>query len=131
MKIYSLVRFISFGTLSLILFSVVTAVAATNTVPATSLDDKTSPISRNSVKPLACNGISVASLITGAGVITGTAGNDLILTSSGMDIIDGSGGNDCIVGGGGDDWITGGDGDDICLGGPGTDIFTTCEGENQ
>ena len=32
-------RFISFGALTLILFSVVTAVAATNTVPATRLDD--------------------------------------------------------------------------------------------
>jgi len=131
MKSSFLMRFISFGALTLILFSVVTAVAATNTVPDTSLDDTTSSLNRNHVKPSACGGIFVTSLITGTGIITGSSGNDLILASSGIDIIDGSGGNDCIVGGGGDDMITGGDGNDICLGGPGTDVFATCEGESQ
>lgn len=124
-------RFISFGALTLILFSVVTAVAATNTVPATRLDDRTSFINANNVKPSACAGISVTNSVSGTGVITGTAGNDLIIASTGMDVIDGSGGNDCIVGGGGDDMINGGDGNDVCLGGPGTDVFATCEGESQ
>ena len=131
MKTTFLMRFISFGALTLILFSVVTAVAATNTVPATSTDDKTSSISLNYLKPSACAGISVTNLITGTGVITGTSGNDLILASFDIDIIDGSGGNDCIVGGDGNDLITGGDGNDICLGGPGTDVFATCENESQ
>lgn len=131
MKTSFLIRFLSFSALTLLLFSVVTAVAATNTIPATRLDDKTSSISLNNLKPSACSGISVTNLITDTGSITGTSGNDLILASSGIDIIDGSGGNDCIVGGGGDDLIAGGDGSDICLGGPGTDVFATCEGEMQ
>jgi Ca2+-binding RTX toxin-like protein len=131
MKTSFLMRFISFGAFTLILFSGVTAVAATNTVPSTSLDDRTSSINRNNVKPSACAGISVTNLITGTGVITGTTGNDLILASFDIDIIDGSGGNDCIVGGDANDVITGGDGNDICLGGPGTDVFATCESESQ
>ena len=127
----NLLRFLSFGAWTLILLGVVTAVAATNTVPSTRLDLKSASIGINHLKPAACSGIIFTNLITGAGTITGTAGNDLILGSAGADTIDGAGGNDCILGGGGDDQITGGDGNDICLGGPGTDIFIDCEGEYQ
>jgi len=116
---------------ALILFSVGTAVAATNTVPATRADVETRSIGINDYKPSSCSGLALTALVTGAGTITGTEGNDLILGSSGADIIDGLGGSDCIAGGGGDDTITGGDGSDICLGGPGTDAFTVCEGEVQ
>ena len=119
------------GALTLVLFSAVTAIAATNTVPATRSDRKSAAIGINDIKPAACAGISLTNLITGAGTITGTDGNDLILAGAGADNIDGLGGNDCILGGGGDDSLTGGDGGDICLGGPGTDTFTTCEGETQ
>jgi Ca2+-binding RTX toxin-like protein len=124
-------RLIAFGTLTLVLFSVVTAIAATNTVPATLLDYRTLSISVNHFRPSACAGISVTNLVTGTGTITGTAANDLILASAGADLIDGSGGNDCIVSGGGDDQLTGGDGSDVCVGGPGTDTFTACEIETQ
>ena len=131
MKTSFLIRFFWSSILSLLLFSVVTAVAATNTIPATRLGYKTNALFYNHLRPSACAAISVTNLVTGAGVITGTAGNDLILASPGVDVIDGSGGNDCIVGGGGDDILTGSLGNDICLGGPGTDIFATCESENQ
>jgi Ca2+-binding RTX toxin-like protein len=124
-------RFLSFGAWTLVLLGVVTAVAATNTVPSTRLDLKSASIGINHLKPAVCAGIIVTNLITGAGTITGTAGNDLILGSSGADSIDGAGGDDCILGGGGDDQITGGDGNDVCLGGPGMDEFTACEGEYQ
>ncbi len=119
------------GALTLILFSVVTALTATNTVPPTRIGRTTLPIGLNDLKPSACGGILVTGLVTGAGVITGTDGNDLILGSPGADTIDGLGGNDCILGGGGDDSITGGEGSDICLGGPGADTFIACEGESQ
>ena len=131
MKPFSLIRFFLFSISSLLLFSVVTAVAATNTIPATKLGYKTIPLFNNHLRPSACAAISVTNLVTGAGMITGTAGNDLILASPGVDIIDGSGGNDCIVGGSGDDILTGGLGNDVCLGGAGTDIFATCESESQ
>ena len=124
-------RLLAFGSLTLILFSVVTAVAATNTIPATSLDHKFVSIGLNDIKPPACAGISISNLVTGAGIITGTIGNDLILASSGVDTIDGLDGNDCILGGNGDDIIVGGEGNDFCLGNAGTETFTTCEGEIQ
>lgn len=124
-------RYLFFFTLALILFSVVTAIAATNTVPSTRLDHHSAPIGLNDLSPSNCAGIFVTNLVTGSGTITGTGGNDLILASSAADTIDGLGGDDCIVGGGGDDFITGNDGADICIGGPDNDTFATCEGEIQ
>lgn len=109
-----------FGSLSLLLFSAVTAVAATNTVPTTSADQKSMGIGINEIKPPACGGISVTTLVTGAGTITGTEANDLILAGSAADTIDGLGGDDCIVAGGEFD---------TCTGGAGTDVFVDCESE--
>jgi Ca2+-binding RTX toxin-like protein len=119
------------GLVALLLFSSVTAIAATNTIPATRLDAATSSVEINDLKPLACGGLFLTNLVTGSGTLTGSEGNDLILGGSGADMVDGLGGNDCILAGGGDDSIFGGGGTDICLGGPGNDIFETCEGENQ
>lgn len=127
----SSLRFIIFGLLVLILITSLTAIAATNTVPATRLTDRTLPYNINHLKPSACAGWSLTALVTGSVTLTGTEGNDLILASSGSDTIDGLGGSDCILGGGGDDQIMGGEGNDACLGGPGTDSFIACEGESQ
>jgi Ca2+-binding RTX toxin-like protein len=127
MKIPFPLRLLTFGLAVLIVISTVTAVAATNTVPATSITHQTIPVGVNDLKPSACAGWPLANLVTGAGTITGTEGNDLIIGSSNADTIDGLGGDDCILGGGGDDLITGGDGTDVCIGGPGTNTFTTCE----
>lgn len=124
-------RFLTFSLLALVIITTLTAIAATNTVPATRIDNKAISFQINHLKPSACAGLSLTTLVTGSGTITGTASNDLILASSGVDTIDGLGGNDCIVGGGGDDNINGGDGSDVCIGGSGNDIFTTCEGEVQ
>lgn len=124
-------RFLTFSLIALILITTLTAVAATNTIPPTRADTEMISFQINHLRPSACAGLSLTTLITGSGTLTGTAGNDLILASSGIDTIDGLGGDDCIVGGGGDDNITGGDGSDICVGGAGNDIFTTCEGEVQ
>jgi Ca2+-binding RTX toxin-like protein len=124
-------RLMVIGLIALVLFSSVTALAATNTVPVTRMDDLVMIISLNDTKPQACEGWFLTSLVTGTGTIAGTSGNDLILGSSATDTIDGMGGDDCILGGGGDDQISGGDGSDVCLGGPGSDTFITCEGETQ
>lgn len=124
-------RLVILGGLFCIVLSALTAIAATNTVPATRADVDGIPIGYNDIRPPACAGIYIDNLITGSGSITGTAGNDLILASPGIDTIDGLGGNDCILGGGSDDTLTGGDGNDVCLGGPGTDTFFTCESEIQ
>jgi Ca2+-binding RTX toxin-like protein len=124
-------RYLIYGLLALIILTSLTAVAATNTIPSTRLAAKVISFNINHLKPSVCSGISVATLITGTGTITGTAGNDLILGSYGDDVIDGLGGDDCILGGGGDDIIYGGDGNDVCIGGTGTDTFTDCETEIQ
>ncbi len=131
MKLPRPLQLLTVGLIALLLFSSVTAVAATNTIPTTRVDTAVSSVDINDLKPSACAGLFLTNLVTGAGTLTGSAGNDLILGSSGVDAIDGLGGDDCILGGGGDDQLTGGDGNDICLGGPGTDTFSTCEGESQ
>ena len=79
------------------------------------------------LRPAECAGLMLTNVVTGAGAITGTAGNDLILGSGGADTIDGGGGNDCILGGGGDDQLDGGEGTDVCLGGAGSNTFSNCE----
>lgn len=116
---------------ALIILSSFTAIAATNTIPPTQVEDTSITFQIAHLRPSACAGLSLANLITGSGTLTGTEGNDLILGSTGADVIDGLGGNDCILGGGGADTITGGDGSDVCLGGADADAFTTCESEVQ
>jgi Ca2+-binding RTX toxin-like protein len=116
---------------ALIILSSMTAIAATNTIPSTQVEDTSITFQIAHLRPSACAGLSLTNLVTGSGALTGTEGNDLILGSTGADTINGAGGNDCILGGGGDDMITGGDGNDVCLGGDGNDIFSECEGELQ
>lgn len=124
-------RHLVVGLVALLVMFSMTAIAATNTVPPTRMDSPTISFNINHVKPSVCAGIAVTNLISGAGTIIGTEGNDLILGSAGADEIYGMGGHDCIVGGGGDDLLDGGDGNDVCVGGAGSDTFTDCEGEIQ
>jgi hypothetical protein len=124
-------RFLTFSLFALVIITTLTAVAATNTIPPTRIDSQVISYHINHLRPSACAGLSLTTLVTGSVTITGTAGNDLILGSANVDTIDGLGGDDCILGGGGDDNINGGDGSDICIGGPGDDTFTTCEGVVQ
>jgi Ca2+-binding RTX toxin-like protein len=131
MKVPFALRLLTFGLVALIIISSATAFAAANIVQTTNVAHQTLNVNINDLKPSICAGWSLENLVTGAGVITGTEGDDLILGGSSMDVIDGLGGDDCILGGGGDDQITGGSGTDICVGGPGTDTFITCESESQ
>ena len=105
---------------AMVLLSVIGAVAASNTVPFTRLDEDSFSITANDLKPSECATMNLTNIV----VVTngsGTAGNDLILGSSGGDNIRGGAGNDCIVGGGGDDTLQGQRGDDIILGQDGND----------
>ena len=112
------------GMVVLLIASIVTASAAANTVPATSVDQHTDSVSVNDLKPAACAALNLTSIASGSGTLSGSSGNTLILGSSGDDIIAGQDGDDCIVGGGGDDTLIGGDGDDVLIGGSGTDSCT-------
>lgn len=128
MRIRFTFQLLLFGLIMLVLISVVTAIAATNTVPPTRLDNEIKSITSNDLKPSSCVSLDLRNIISGSGTITGTSGNDLILGSPGDDTISGLGGDDCILGGNGNDTISGGDGNDICNGGGSAgDTFTACE----
>jgi len=116
------------GTVLLLMASVMSAVAAANTVAPSGLGEASHSIMPNDLKPPQCDALHLTNLITGSGNISGTLENDLILGSAGADTISGEGGNDCILGGGGNDTLIGGDGTDVCLGGAGTDTLdASCE----
>jgi Ca2+-binding RTX toxin-like protein len=117
------------GVLALLLLCIAVVATAANTVPASNLGSASQAITANTLKPAACNGITLTNLVIGN---NGTAGNDLVLGSAGVDNMNGAGGNDCILGGGGNDSIAGGAGTDVCIGGPGTDTFNNnCETQIQ
>jgi Ca2+-binding RTX toxin-like protein len=113
--------------MGLVVASVASAFAATNTIAPSNIGFQSVSVNANDLKPAACAALNLTTVIHGSGTITGTSGNDLILGSSGDDVIDGLGGDDCIVGGGGNDIIDGNDGNDICIGGGGNVTFLNCE----
>lgn len=101
----------------------VIAVTAANSVPATRMGTSARTIDADALKPAGCAAIALATLVTGSGIVTGTAGADLILTGTGIDAPNGADGNDCIVAGDGNDSISGGNGNDVLYGGPGADTI--------
>ena len=110
----------------------ISALAATNSVPASNAERDLSAITVDQKKPKpACNGITVTVLVTGGG--NGGNGNDLVLgTAAANTNLRGMNGDDCIHGGGGNDLLRGDGGTDVCIGGPGTDTFhATCETQIQ
>lgn len=110
----------------LILFSVIFAIAANNSVPITHLTDQSSAITPDQLAPSECNGIRgtlTMLVVCSGGSCSGSNANELILGTAGYDEIDGKNGNDCIVGGGGNDNLNGGNDDDVMLGGEGDDTL--------
>ncbi len=117
------------GVVGLLLLCVAVVATAANTVPASNLGSASQAITANTLKPAACNGITLTNVVVGN---NGTAGADLLLGSAGVDNMDGNGGDDCILGGGGNDNLRGSAGTDVCIGGPGVDTFhPTCETQIQ
>lgn len=115
----------------LVLSSMISAMAASNAVPQTGLDEIRHSTTVNELKPPQCDSLDLTNLIVATGMISGTAENDLILGSAGDDTISGEGGNDCIVSGSGDDILSGDSGTDVCIGGNGSDIlFDSCESKH-
>jgi Ca2+-binding RTX toxin-like protein len=119
----------------LILFSMIFAIAATNTVPVTYLTDQTSIIAANDLKPAACSSINLTSIFycpTSGGACDATDESELVIGSPAIDDIRSGKGDDCILGGGGNDSIRGEQNTDVCIGGSGTDSFhPSCETEIQ
>ena len=110
----------------------VSALAATNAVPASNAEQDVSTITVDQKKPTpACAGIIVTVIVTGGA--SGGTPNELILgTAAAQANLRGMNGDDCIHGGGGNDTLRGDGGIDVCIGGPGTDTFhATCETQIQ
>jgi Ca2+-binding RTX toxin-like protein len=110
----------------------ISALAATNAVPASNAEQDVSSITVDQKKPMpSCSGITVTVIVTGGG--SGGNPDELILgTAAANTNLRGMNGNDCIHGGGGNDALRGDGGTDVCIGGPGTDSFhATCETQIQ
>ncbi len=124
-------QFSFFGLVVLILVSIGSAVAATNTVPPSRLTDQKRIIAVNDLKPAACAALNLSSILVcpfAGGACDGTDASELILGSPLVDDIKGGKGDDCILGGGGDNQLRGDQGTDVCIGGPGNDGFhPSCE----
>jgi Ca2+-binding RTX toxin-like protein len=140
------------GVAVVVIITVLSAVAAANTIPVTRADKVSIGITADTVKPDQCSGITLTNIVDiGAGE-SGTSANDLILGTDKADKeIRGGAGDDCILGGKGNerqkigkDWVAGlygEDGNDVLIGGPGnkdvcdggagTDTFYSCETEIQ
>ena len=125
-----LVRFAGFGAVcGLVLVS---AMAATNSVPASNAERDLSAITVDQKKPQpACNAITLTVLVTGGA--NGGNGNDLVIGTAAVENpLRGQNGDDCILGGAGNDTLRGDGGTDVCIGGAGTDTFhATCETQIQ
>lgn len=112
------------GLLVLMLASILTALAASNTVPETHLADLQFSINPNDLKPPECAALTLTAIVvcpSAGGNCDGTDASELILGSPVVDTIRAGKGDDCILGGGGDDTIRGDQGTDVCIGGPGLD----------
>jgi Ca2+-binding RTX toxin-like protein len=150
--IRKMILFIFAGTAVVVITTVLSAVAASNTVPGSRADKDSIGINANTIKPAQCSGITLTNIVDIEKGETGTSANDLILGTDKVDEeIRGGAGDDCILGGKGNDrqkvgkdWIAGlygEDGNDVLIGGPGnkdvcdggagTDTFYSCETEIQ
>ena len=83
----------------------VSALAATNSVPMSRAERDVSAVTVDQKKPKpACNGITVTVLVTGGG--DGGNGDDLVIGTAAADTnLRGKNGDDCILGGGGNDML--------------------------
>lgn len=131
----TLFRFAAFGLILLLLASLISATAASNTVPKTRLGEVKIPITANALKPPECAALNLSAVVVcpaAGGNCDGTDASELILGSASADNISGGKGDDCILGGGGDDFLKGDQGNDVCIGGPGNDTFhPSCETQIQ
>lgn len=109
-RLFPRLALLALGALTLIVSA--SALTASNTVPPSRAGQDSRPITPNEVKPAACAGLDLSTIVT-----NGTNANDLVLGSPGNDNLTGRKGSDCIVGGPGTDKIDGGKDYDVCLGG--------------
>ena len=111
--------------LAIALLPVNGVLGAGTTIPDSNVTRYVTAITANTIKPVACAGITLTTVRVGT---VGTDGADLLLGSAAANSMSARGGNDCVLGGGGNDSINCGGGIDVAVGGPGTDTFNAnCE----
>lgn len=119
----------------LIILGAVNAVAASNTVSSSRLQEQNTALTANNKKPVECKNLTLTAIVTcpvAGGACSGTVASELIIGSVYDDVIRGKGGTDCILGGAGNDELRGGGAGDICVGGDGFDTFPAgCETKIQ
>ena len=95
------------------------ALAASNSVPVTGLEDYRATVNLSSIFP------QCSSIFSGGkyNLWVGTSGNDTYSGNNGT--------NNCIIGLGGDDHLTGGNKNNVIDGGPGIDHCFSGVGNNQ
>ncbi len=104
------------------------AFAAANTVPRSTVDEVTNPISITDLVPPECRALGINRIETATGQVRGSGKNTLYLGTTGNDALYGGNGSDCLLGGDGDDKIYGGQGNDVLLGGAGNDSLNGDQG---
>jgi hypothetical protein len=83
----------------LVIASILTAAAASNTVPPTRLSDQTIPIAANDVKPPQCKALDLVEIFVCKKPNCLAPGPDmLVIGTSRTNKIDGGGGESCCVG---------------------------------
>jgi hypothetical protein len=85
---------------ALVIVSVISAVAASNTVPTTRLTNQSLSITMSQLVPPACAGLNLTAIVVcpnNGNDCDGTSSNELILGDPGTKNISGGGGSDCIV----------------------------------
>ena len=93
-------RLAIFALFILVLASIFTAAAASNTVPSTRLTDQTKPISANDIKPSQCAAFDLTSIVVcgSSPVCNGKTSNELIIGLTTTTKINGHSGQNCCVG---------------------------------
>jgi Ca2+-binding RTX toxin-like protein len=122
----TLSRIAFFGLLILIVASISSAVAASNTVPRSHLTDQKFAITANSLKPPECAALNLTAIVVcpaGGGNCQSGQESTLILGSPNINNIHGKNGDDCILGGPAANTINGGNGNNVCISGPGSTFF--------
>ncbi len=122
-------RLLALVTLGVVGASLVSAVAAANSVAVSHAGDGVFAVEAGPPVPPECAHITFQSIVYHPAPASG--GNNLIFGTAGNDVINGSGGDDCIVGLGGDDTLDGSGGSDVLLGGPGNDTLNGSGGADR
>ncbi len=106
-----MIKFTLLGGVALLLLALITAFAASNSVPKTLLTDQSFGIDADSLKPPGCAALTLSGIVTGSGTITlHGSSNELILGSGGNDTITltAASKHNCILAGGGTNTVDGG-----------------------